>query len=416
VAAVTSSSPATIATLGASQRAARRAILLAQAVASLGLAAGGAAGGLLAVAVTGNEAMAAAPLGALVLGAGCSAPVAAAAMARRGRRAGLLHTYLLGVLGAAVVLIGAGLASVPWLLLGNLLLGSGNTAVMLSRYVVADLSGPEHRGRAISTSLFTITLGAVIGPNLLGPTSPVATAAGLPGPAGMYVVALLMFALAPLLLALTGTGQGTEVAGDTPADPVAAPAPSTLVTAHATARRSALVVMTTANVAMVGIMAVAPVHLEGHGHGLGIVGLLISLHVGAMYVGSPLIGRLVDGHGSRPVAASGAVLFIIVGIVPTMTGDAGLDVTAALLLGLGVAWNVQIIAGSALLHQATPPSIRPSAEARGELAMSLGAAAASLLVAGPLLAAGGLALLAAATVPMHLLVLVLISKQGVTPP
>jgi hypothetical protein len=67
----------------------------------------------------------------------------------------------------------------------------------VSRYVVADLSPAHQRGRAISRSLLTITAGAVVGPDLLGPTSHIAHLLGLPGPAGLYLIALGAFALAP---------------------------------------------------------------------------------------------------------------------------------------------------------------------------------------------------------------------------
>ena len=400
---------------------ARRAVLIAQAVASLGLAAGGAAGGLLAVAVTGNEATAAAPLGALVLGAGCSAPVTAAVMARRGRLAGLLAGYLAGAMGAAVVVLGASLASLPWLLAGNALLGAGNTAVMLSRYVVADLSPTDRRGRAISTSMLTITVGAVVGPNLLAPAGRVASVAGLPDAAGLYAVALATFVLAPALLAWGGrqAARGDAPRAHAGASPMPAAVASTPVTAlpaavtvpRDRARLAAIAVLTSANIAMVGIMAVAPVHLAAHGHGLGLVGLLVSGHVGAMYVASPVLGRLVDAVGSRRVALVGALLFTITGLLPSIIGSGGLASTAVLLVGLGLAWNTQVVAGSALLHESTPAAVRPRTEARGELAMSLGAAAASLLLARPLLAAGGLPLLAATTVPMHLLLLPLLRAR-----
>lgn len=402
-------------TVDAAGRTARRAVLGAQMVASLGLAAGGAAGGLLAVAVTANDATAAAPLGSLVLGAGCSAPLAAAVMARRGRRAGLLAGYMAGALGAAVVVVGAAVASLPWLLAGNALLGAGNTAVMLSRYVVADLSPPYRRGRAISTSMLTITLGAVAGPNLLSPAGNVATHVGLPAPTGLYLLALAAFVLAPGLLVWSGrrsarrdaAGHTHRTIGPVAAGPVAAAAPTAPRTGT---RRTAVAVLTTANIAMVGIMAVVPVHLATDGHGLGLVGLLVSVHIGAMTIASPLLGRLVDTHGSRRVALMGALLFAATGFLPVLVTP-GLVTTSMLLVGLGLAWNTQMVAGSALLHEAVTPARRPWAEARGELAMSLGAAGASLLLAQPLLAAGGLRLLVLATVPMHLLLLPLLTAR-----
>ncbi|MEU0574005.1 hypothetical protein [Dermacoccus nishinomiyaensis] len=51
------------------------------------------------------------------------------------------------------------------------------------------------------------------------------------------------------------------------------------------------------------------IHLKAHHHDLAHVGLVISLHVGAMYLPSLLTGRLVDRVGPIPMAwASGGIL------------------------------------------------------------------------------------------------------------
>lgn len=386
-------------------------VLTAQATASLGLAAGGAAGGLLAVAISGDDATAAAPLGTLVLGAGLSAPATAAVMTRAGRLPGLVAGYATGMLGAILVLVAAAIGSLPLLLGGNVLFGAGNTAVMLSRYVVADLGPPERRGRAISTSMLTITLGAIVGPNLLGPTGRLAETFGLHAPAGLYGVALIAFLLAPGVLAasirhvpevLTASPIGTP----RPVSPPAASPPM-----RGTAQVPALAVLTTANMTMVGVMAVAPVHLHAHGHGLSLVGLVVSLHVAAMYVASPVLGRINDRHGPFRLAAAGAMVFALAGAMPSMIGSDTVPSVVGLLILLGIAWNAQVVAGSAMLTRAVPLPLRPRFEGRGELSMSVAAAAGSLLLAGPLSAAGGIRLLALATIPLHLVVLWLIRDR-----
>lgn len=376
-----------------------RPVLVAQATASLGLAAGGAAGGLLAVAVTGDHAVAAAPLGALVLGAGLSAPPAASVMGRWGRVPGLVAGYVAGAIGAGLVLVSAGVGSLAGLLTGNLLLGAGNTAVMMSRYVVADLSPAHQRGRAISRSLLIITGGAVVGPNLLGPTSHIAHLLGLPGPAGLYLVALGAFAVAPaLLLASVRSSVGGPDESAAPVADGATPATSREV---AGSPGVAIAVLTAANATMVAIMAVSPVHLHAHGHGLGLVGVVVSLHIAGMYVASPLLGRLSDRFGPRRLAVVGAALLTLAGVAPSLIGTSSVAVSVLLVL-LGVAWNVQVVAGSAMLGATAPLPLRPRLEARGELAMSVGAATAGLVLAGPLAAVGGIELLAAGTVGLNL--------------
>lgn len=387
---------------------ARRFVLIAQATASVGLAAGSASGGLLAEAITGNDATAAAPLGALVLGAGLSAPAGAAVMTRVGRLPALLTGYLTGMLGSALVVVAAAAGSLSWLLVGSGFLGAANTAVTLSRYVVADLSPPNHRGRAISASLVTITAGAVVGPNLLDPTSRMAEALGLPAPAGLYLVAILVFLAAPMLLIGPMRTLPTPVSRRSRERPAGATPTASVWVRSLPNPMPAIAVLTSANMTMVAVMAVAPVHLDSQGRGLGLVGAMVSLHVAAMYIASPLLGRICDRRGPSRLATAGAVLFCFAGVTPLMLGTDHLAAMTVLLVLLGIAWNIQVVAGSVMLIRGVPRPQRPRLEARGELAMSLGAAAGGLWFAGLLTAAGGITLLALATTPLHLGVLLLL--------
>jgi MFS family permease len=137
---------------------------------------------------------------------------------------------------------------------------------------------------------------------------------------------------------------------------------------------------------------VVPLHLHAHGAGLGMVGLLVSGHIAAMYLPSPVTGRLADAVGGGAVAATGALLLLGAGALAAIAGPDHTKVVAALLL-LGAGWNAGLIGGSALLRDArVPPSLQTRAEGLGELGMGA-AAAVGGAVAGPLLAAGGLGLL-----------------------
>jgi MFS family permease len=139
-------------------------------------------------------------------------------------------------------------------------------------------------------------------------------------------------------------------------------------------------------------MAVAPVHLHHYGAGMGTIGLLISAHIAAMYLPSPVTGWLADTLGPRVVAGMGALLLLAAGTVAAVAGAGRPGIIVALLL-LGVGWNAGLIGGSTLLHDAAvSPSLRTRAEGLGELGMGA-AAAVGGSGAGLLLATGGLALL-----------------------
>src|SRR5215207_2572123 len=149
------------------ERRTMRVLVVAQLLGACGLAAGGTAGALLAEQLTGSPATAGLPLSLLVLGSGIGAVAVTRVMSGHGRRAGLSVAYLVGAIGAALVVVAAAFRSWPLLLSGCGLLGGGNTAVMLARYAAADLA--SRRGRAISTVVAAASVGAIAGPNLLGP-------------------------------------------------------------------------------------------------------------------------------------------------------------------------------------------------------------------------------------------------------
>jgi MFS family permease len=392
------------------QRRVMRVLVVAQLLGSLGLAAGGTAGSLLAEHLTGNPAAAGLPLSLLVLGSGVGAVAVARVMRDHGRRVGLVAAYLAGIVGAALVVAAAGWGSWRLLLAGSLLFGGGNTAVMLARYAAVDLA--SHRGRSISAVVAAASVGAVAGPNLLGPAGPLAEAVGLPAPTGLYLLAMPAFLSAALVLAVFLRPDPLHVARNAARspEPPAAGGRGELATLLGDRHiRLALLVLAIANLVMVGMMAVAPVHLDHHGAAMGAIGLIVGIHIGAMYLPSPLSGWLSDRFGARLVAALGGLLLLAAGIVAAVAGSGQLGIVVALLL-LGIGWNAGLIGGSALLREApVSPSLRTRAEGLGELGMGA-AAAAGGGGAGLLLAGGGLGLLAlVAAAPCLLLLTVLVA-------
>jgi MFS family permease len=393
-------------TLPLLQRRTMRVLVVAQLLGALGLAAGGTAGALLAERLTGNPAAAGLPLSLLVLGSGVGAVAVARVMGDHGRRAGLAAAYLAGAVGAALVVAAAAWGSWPLLLAGSLLLGGGNAAVMLARYAAADLA--SHRGRAISTVVTAASVGAIAGPNLLGPAGVLAQGVGLPTAAGLFLLAVPAFLGAALVLVAFLRPDPLQVARSqalSVEEPTAAGGGGELAALLGDGHvRLALLVLAVANLAMVGVMAVAPVHLHDHGAGMSTIGLLIGAHIAAMYLPSPVTGWLSDTLGARMVASMGALLLLAAGTVAAVAGAGRPGIMGALLL-LGVGWNAGLISGSALLRDApiSPPR-RTRAEGLGELGMGA-AAAAGGSGAGLLLATSGFGLLGLVAAAPCLLIL-----------
>ena len=390
-----SRSPSFPPTLRALQRRTIRVLVVAQLLGACGLAAGGTAGALLAEQLTGSPATAGLPLAMLVLGSGIGAVAVTHIMSGRGRRAGLSVAYLAGGAGAGLVVAAVAWGSWPLLLAGCGLLGGGNAAVMLARYAAADLS--SRRARSISAVVAAASVGAVAGPNLLGSAGVLAGAVGLPAPTGLFLLAIPAFLAAALVLLVFLRPDPLQVARSAAAPSTDQPAVTggwgelvaLLGDRHI---RLALVMLAVANLAMVAVMAVAPVHLHDDGVGMGAIGLLISLHIAAMYLPSPVTGWMADTLGPHVVAGMGLLLLLAAGAIAATAGSGQVGIVGALLL-LGVGWNAGLIGGSALLRDASvSPSLRSRAEGLGELGMGA-AAAVGGSGAGLLLATGGLALL-----------------------
>ncbi|WP_162606002.1 MFS transporter [Jiangella aurantiaca] len=350
----------------------------ATAVGSIGLAAGGLAGPLLAVELTGDPATAGLPIGVHVAGSAVGAVLVSRVSARDGRPAGLALGYLLGAAGAVIVVAAAAWAGLGLLLLGSAVFGVGNASVFLARYAAAATGGPATRGRALGIVLFAVAAGAVAGPNLLAAGGTLASAVGLPHLTGLYLISIGSFLTAAALLgALTRASER----------PAARPAVRRAAVAGTGVPVRAVVLLAVTNLVMVGVMAVAPVHLVAHGHGPALVGGIVSVHALCMFVPSILSGPLLDRVGPAVVTTAAALLLAASGVVAAAGSDDGVALLVSVSL-LGLGWNAGVLAGSALLTAGVPPQDRLRAEGRGEVAMGL-AAGGGAPVAGLVVASGG---------------------------
>src|SRR5690625_2242196 len=113
---------------------------------------------------------------------------------------------------------------------------------------------------------------------------------------------------------------------------------------------------------MVAVMTMTPVHMQNHGTGLTAVGLVIGLHIAAMYLPSLGTGVLVDRIGRMAMVIASGVTLMISGIMAAIVpGDSVVWLTVALIL-LGVGWNFGLISGTAIIIDSTTISIRARAQ------------------------------------------------------
>lgn len=344
-----------------------------------------------------------AALAMATVGAAAAAPLLSRVMLRRGRRPGLTLGYALAALGGVLAGTALELGWLPVFLLALLLFGAGQAANLLARYAATDLAAADARGRAMSLVVFASTFGAVAGPLLTGPaTTAGQRLAGLASAAGPWWSAGALFAVAALVTALRLRPDPLAVAGGVAAVGDAARGRTTQalrLVARLPDARLAVTAMVVAQVVMVAVMAMTPVHLRLHGHE-SLSGAVVSSHIAGMYALTPLVGRWADRHGPRAALRAGA-LVLLAATALAASGAPLLLFPALWALGLG--WSAALIGGSLLLGTAVPGDDRVAVQGTADLAMSLCGAVAGLasgfvhaavgyhlLAAGAALAAGGL--------------------------
>ena len=365
-------------------------IVISQVLGGAGLAAGVTVGALLAQDMLGSEGLAGLPAALFTLGSALAAFLVGRFTQRWGRRIGLGLGFAAGGLGAIGVVVAAVIGSAPLLFLALFVYGAGTATNLQARYAGTDLAPATRRARAVSIAMVSTTLGAVAGPNLVEPLGSLAEGMGVPRLAGPFMLAAVAYLAAGIALLILLSPDPYLLARELDrvrqhreqGDPGAAPAaPQAGLGAYVGA-----VVMVVTQISMVAIMTMTPVHMRAHDHTLGAVGLVIGLHIGAMYLPSLVTGSLVDRIGRTPMAvASGATLLAAGAVAAFAPGDSlPLLILALVLLGLG--WNFGLISGTALVVDATVPENRPRTQGAIDVLVALSGAAGGAL-SGVLMAA-----------------------------
>ncbi|AUH39434.1 MFS transporter [Streptomyces sp. CMB-StM0423] len=417
---MTTTAPAwpAVRTRARAQRRALTVLFTAQVLSGAGLAAGVVNGALLAQDMLGSTSLAGL-LGALATaGAALAAAVVGRLSDAYGRRPGLAAGYLAGAVGSAGVVAAAMAGSSALLFAAMVVYGAGTATNLQARYAGADLAAPAYRGRAVSTVLVATTLGGVAGPNLAVPAGDLGVALGVPRLSGLFLVSAAAYGAAALVLAVwlrpdpLLLARELDAAENAAAPPAGAPGadPGAEYGAKPAAGRRGpgvlpgALVMVVTQLVMVAIMTMTPVHMHDNGHGTAASGLVIAVHIGAMYLPAPLSGWLVDRRGPLVVAVAAGVAMLAAGLVAATTAESTAVFAVALAL-LGVGWSMGLVSGTAMVTSAIPAATRARTQGLVDVAISAagagGGLASGAVVAGagyPLLTVGG-GILALAVVP-----------------
>ncbi len=372
----------------------------AQMLGGVGVATGATVGALLAADLS-SESYSGLSATASVVGAALAAIPISRVMNVRGRRAGLMVGYSIGVLGALTVIIGASLGLFPLALLGLVGIGSATAAGLQSRYAATDLATPQHRARSLSIVVWATTVGSVLGPNLSSPMGKVAEAIGIPKLTGPYLLTMVALACAFLVVwrflrpdPLLEARHLRHSSGQVGAVSIL----QRSITENLQFIRSipaawlGLAAMCIGQAVMSSIMSMTPVHLKHGDADLRIIGFVISGHIAGMYVASPLVGMASDRFGRRPVILIGCAILLASFIIAGTAGEHDRWQLGVGLFLLGLGWSCTLIAGSTLLTESIPLDARPTTQGAADLTMGMSGAAGALL-AGLIVAFGSYGLL-----------------------
>ncbi len=363
----------------------RRVLITGQVMAGLGMGATLSMGAILASRLSGSEAWSGMAATMSTLGAALAAVPLARLAARSGRRVSLFTGALLASTGAIVTIASTVVQFFPLLLVGLACIGVGTAVNLQSRFAATDIASDKTRSRDLSLVVWSTTVGAVSGPNLITPGEAVGSFLGLPELAGPFVFTLAAQTLAAVVYFVGLRPDPLLVARELSRDPSSAgakalgPARDNLVVA-----RTAIVSIALSHATMVAVMAMTPVHLVNHGASLAIVGFTISLHIAGMYALAPVFGLLSDRLGRIPTILVGQGILLASLMFTGFGSENEMAVVVGLVL-LGLGWSAATVAGSILLTESTSIDKRASRQGISDLFMS-GSGAVGGALAGVVLA------------------------------
>jgi MFS family permease len=344
---------------------------------------------IVATDLTGNPSLAGVPSAVIQLSMALSALLWGALWDRLGRRNGLITALLLGLAGGGLAAAGTEFGAVWAFYLGIIGFGAMRAGTLMSRFVAAEVNEPNVRGRAISIVVWAGTVGAVLGPLLVAPSSSWATSLGLNELTGPILITVPLLGIASLVSFAGLRPEPTKLA-----KLVEEEFPPPQVYEHDTRTLSqlirvpgvyvAVITVALAQAVMIMLMGITALYMRDQGHSLGDISVVFSAHTLGMFAIAPVSGALSDRLGRGPVMIAGSLIIILSGIIAPASTTVLVAGIGLFLLGLG--WSFAFVAGSALLSDQLSLAERSKTQGANDmvvgLASGLGSLASGVIYAG----------------------------------
>ena len=344
---------------------------------------------------------------------GLTAVPAGRLMDRFGRTPVMSMGFVLAACGCAVTALATRNLSTVLVITGFVLVGASSGISLLIRTAAGDMYPPERRARGISYVLFGSVFGAILGPTVFSPLfagkEVKADALTVPWLAagGIALVALVM-----VQFVRPDPKRIAELIGTRSSESEGPAAPLRELVGRPGVRPAMLAAIASFGV-MVSVMNLTGyVVVHNHHHSQHSVFPIIGAHVFGMYALVLVIGAVIDRVGQMAALDVGLVVMALstIGLLWVTSVLA----TAALLLGLGLGWNISFVAATARLANRTSPSERGKLLGFNDLLGALFGASLALLggYALDVLGVGALAIGATAIVATPIL---LMARTHVSP-
>jgi len=355
-------------------------LFLAQSLASAGFIAAATINPILGAKLASDRSLATLPTAVYLLSGALSASAWGYLMDRIGRRNGIASGLVIGVLGNVLVLIAISTSSFFLVMIGLMLMGITNSAIMLGRFAAAEVNPPDQRGRAISAVVLGGVIGTILARVLAVPVGEFAVSIGMDELAGAYITTLVLFAVASVIvfagLRPDPRDLGREVAKLYPESTPQGEARPIWQILRQPAAITAVTAMALGQVVMVAIMVITSLHMEDHQHARSNIYSVISAHTFGMFAPSIISGWLLDKWGRGRMILIGASTLLLACVTAPLSPDV-LPLGISLFL-LGVGWNFCFVGGSTLLSDQLSPVERSRTQGTNDLLVGLASAFISL--------------------------------------
>ncbi|OBY27657.1 MFS transporter [Leisingera sp. JC1] len=340
-------------------------------------------GGLAGLQLSPGEGLATLPVSVQLLAGLFTATPMSMLMGARGRKAGFLLAALFAVLGGALAAYSLINGLFVLLCLAHALLGAAVVSFGLFRFAAAELVDAPHQAKAISLTLGSGLVAALLAPEVFRLFKDALAPVPLAG-AYLAVSAIALAGILPIAAARFAPPQ-TKAAKDTSPG-------RTAPLWHRPRLLWAMLCGVGSFAGMMLLMTPTPLAMVGCGFSDVQAGDVIRWHVVAMFAPSFFTGSLITRFGANAIVVTGAVLLALSGL----TALAGIELVhfyvSLILLGLG--WNFGFVGATTLLNSELLDSEKSLFQGINDTGIALGAALASFS-SGLMIASVGWAMIAA---------------------